>query len=600
MKRFCQECGHEAKMSDNMCTNCGTKLIDIQQPEQVQVTTAQSQTRTSAPAKPQKAKKPMSKQRKIILSAVGALALLLIGFTIWANMYFSKDATENRFFKAIENEDAGQLEKLLMHENGTAATKSEVEAFLKLADTLKKNELEDFISVQPEGKFIGIFQMHKVEAVDQYAYYYGPSDGLHMKFNQTEVKDKKDSEGITYGPLLPGIYKVNVSLDNDFGKSTTDIELELANVDSAEVWMDELPIGEASVYVMNYDSYLMEDSYLLVNDHKVEIDEYGDSDYFGPIFLDGSQKVKVVVNYPWGEVESEAYPIESSYFEVDAALVTEEGLEEIKKTLLTFGEEMQNAKAQLSTDVFTSATDILKEDFLYFEIDPLVQESLFYTGKLNKVDINEEATWFYDGLLMIHTMFDYSYAFFGAGENPPALEDDELHSYVGLAYDETAKEWKVSYIEMSNHEAVEPTDTLEGSGKVYEPSEDAVSAMQTNGLRQELQEFMEIYSYASVDAINYGDISYMSFYLTSDGPRYKEAEDYIEYLVDKGIYEEFVSTQVVDVIDNGNGTLNVKTLDEIIIYYPDSEAAKTYETVTEVVNEDGLWKVNKLISTTEI
>ncbi|CAM5183293.1 Membrane protein YvbJ OS=Ureibacillus acetophenoni OX=614649 GN=SAMN05877842_104108 PE=4 SV=1 [Ureibacillus acetophenoni] len=600
MKRFCQECGHEAKMSDKMCTNCGTKLIEIQQPEQTQATTSQSQTRTNAPAKPHKAKKPMSKQQKIIIGAVGALAVLLIGFSIWANMYFSKDSTENRFYKAIENEDAGQLEKLLMHENGSAATKSEVEAFLKLAKTLKKNELEDFISVEKEGKFIGIFEMHKVEAVDQYAYYYGPTDGLAMKFNKTEVKDKKDSEGIKYGPLLPGIYTVNVSLDNNFGKSTTDIELELANLYSGEVWMDELPIGEASVYVMNYDSYVMEDSYLLVNDHKVEIDEYGDSDYFGPIFLDGSQKVKVVVNYPWGEVESEEYPLESSYIEVDAAFVTEAALEEIKDTLLTFGEEMQNAKAQLSTDVFTSATDVLKEDFLYYEIDPLVQENLFYTGMLNKVDINEEATWFYDGLLMIHTMFDYSYAFFEAGEDLPALEDYELHSYVGLAFDETAKEWKVSYIEMSNHEAVEATATLEGSGKVYEPSANAVTAMATNALRAELQEFMEIYSYASINAINYGDISYMSPYLSASGPRYKEAKDYIAYLVNEGITEEFISTQVVDIVDNGNGTYNVKTVDEVIIYYPDSESFKTFETVSEVINENGSWKVNKLISTTEM
>ncbi|CAM5221699.1 hypothetical protein UACE39S_02857 [Ureibacillus acetophenoni] len=68
---------------------------------------------------------------------------------------------------------------------------------------------------------------------------------------------------------------------------------------------------------------------------------------------------------------------------------------------------------------------------------------------------------------------------------------------------------------MSNHEAVEATATLEGSGKVYEPSADAVTAMATNALRAELQEFMEIYSYASIDAINYGDISYMSPYLSA-------------------------------------------------------------------------------------
>ncbi|WP_449445342.1 TcaA NTF2-like domain-containing protein [Ureibacillus acetophenoni] len=49
------------------------------------------------------------------------------------------------------------------------------------------------------------------------------------------------------------------------------------------------------------------------------------------------------------------------------------------------------------------------------------------------------------------------------------------------------------------------------------------------------------------------------------------------YLVNEGITEEFISTQVVDIVDNGNGTYDVKTVDEVIIYYPDSESFKTLE-----------------------
>jgi len=591
MKRFCQECGHEAKISDKMCTNCGTKLIEMEQP---------LPSTQQTPVKPQKEKKPMSKQQKIIFSVVGILAILLIGFSIWANMYFSKDSTENRFFKAVDDKDAAQLEQLLMHENGSVASKGEVEAFLKLADDLKDDELKDLVSFKPEGKFIGIFQKYKAEAIDQYAYYDGPTDGLKMKFNNSDAKDKKDQDGIKYGPLLPGIYTVNVSLDNDFGKSNTDLELELSNLHSDEVWMDELPIGEASIYVLNYDSDLMSESYVLVNGKKVEIDEYGDSAYFGPIFLDGSQSAKIVANYPWGEVESEAFPIDSSYLEFNASMVSTEELDSIKDTLLTFGEEMQNAKAQLSTDVFTTATDTLKEDFLSFEIDPLVQGNVYYTGKLNKVDLNEDALWFYDGLLVIHTMFDYSYAFYSAGEEPPEMEDYELHSYVGLQYDETDKDFKVSYIEVSNHEAVEPTDTLQGSGKVYQPDEKVAATIETNSLRAELQQFIEHYTNACVDAINYGDFSMMTPYISLDGPRYNEAKDYIDYLVEKGITEELVSTSVVNVVDKGNGVYEVTTHEEFIIYYPDDEANKAFETVVEVRNENGSWKVYKLISTTEI
>ncbi len=593
MKRFCQECGHEANMSDKMCTNCGTKLIEIEQMQQ-------PSQHVQSQVKPQREKKPMSKQQKIIISVVGALAILLIGFSIWANMYFSKDSTEKRFYLAVENQDGAKLENLLIHEDGSSATTGEINAFLKLADDLNDAELKDLVSVEPEGKFIGIFQMYKVFAVDQFAFYYGLTDGLDLKFNQTEIKNKKDSDGLTYGPLLPGIYTVNVSLDNDFGKSTTDFELELADEYSDDIWMEELPIGEANVYVQNYDSEMMSELHLLVNNTRVEVDEYGDSAPFGPIFLDGSTEVEVVANYPWGEVKSKPIPIDSSYLDVDAAFVTSDQLDSMKETLLTFGEEMQNAKAQLTTDVFTTATDILKDDFLLYEIDPLVEYNMFYNGKLNKIDINGDDLWFYDGLLMMHTMFDYSQAFYVAGEEPPSMEDFQLHSYVGFAYDSTSKEWNVSYIEESGYDEVVVTDTLKGSGTVYEPGEDAISNMETGSLNAELQYFMELYTMASIDAINFRDMSFVSDYLTSDGPRYNEAADYIDYLDEKGITEEYLSTQVVDVVDNGNGSYQVTTIEEFIIYYPDSEAEKSFETVTEVRNENGSWKIHKLISTTEI
>nr|WP_106784439.1 hypothetical protein [Lysinibacillus timonensis] len=593
MKRFCQECGHEAKMSDNMCTNCGTKLIKIEVPQQH---TQPVQTRTTPP----KEKKPMSKRQKIIIGVVSSLAILLIGFSVWANIYFSKDSTEKRFFKALEDRNAAQLVNMMMHEDGSAVTQSEADAFIKLVEDISDDAIEAYVSIEKEGKFLGIFQSHKVSAIDQYAYYDGPTDGVKLKFNSSEVNEKKEDDGITYGPLIPGIYTVEASLNNDFGESKTDIELELSNPYSEDVWMDELPIGEASVYIWNYDSEWMADSFLLVNDHQVEIDEYGDSEYFGPVFLDGSAKAKVVVNYPWGEVTSKSFSIDSNYIEVDAPIVSDEELEKVKTSLLTFGEEMQNAKAQLNTDIFTGVTDIFSDDFLYYEIDPLVEANMFYSARLNKMEIDSSSMWIEDGLLMVHTLIDYSYAFYGPNEEVPSLEDDQLNVYVGLQYDNESKNWLVSYLEPTYYSEVEAKETLEGSGTVYAPDAAAVSAMETSGLRAELQAFMKEYTIASVDAINYSDFNYMKSYLTTDGSRYKEAKDYIAYLKDSGISEEFVSTAVVDVVDNGDGSYNVKTVEEFIIYYPDSEEAKTFETICQVKLVDGSWKVHQLISTTEI
>src|SRR5690606_26480146 len=105
--------------------NCGTKIIDMNEKQQ-----SASQSKLNTEMKLPKGKQPMSKQQKILINVVGALAVLIIGFSVWANLYFSKDSTENRFYKAIENKDSEQLEQLLIHENGSSATKSELDAFI--------------------------------------------------------------------------------------------------------------------------------------------------------------------------------------------------------------------------------------------------------------------------------------------------------------------------------------------------------------------------------------------------------------------------------------------------------------------------------------
>ncbi|WP_408056744.1 TcaA NTF2-like domain-containing protein [Ureibacillus massiliensis] len=58
--------------------------------------------------------------------------------------------------------------------------------------------------------------------------------------------------------------------------------------------------------------------------------------------------------------------------------------------------------------------------------------------------------------------------------------------------------------------------------------------------------------------------------------------------------------KVTDVVDLGNGSFEVTTVEEFIIYYPDNEQYKTFSTVCEVQNSNGRFKVDKLISTTEI
>lgn len=541
MKRFCQQCGQEAKLAHKVCIHCGTRLPELKQPESIETNQTpdyqnQPNTYEDQAVVPQKRKQPMQKKKKIILitlfSILGAVIISIIGLSIWAMIHFSEGSTNKRFLQAIENEDIKKLTELLSHEDGSSIAEGEAKALISLANEIGNNELNEFVSIKPDDKFLGIFQIHSVFTKDQYAFYHMQTDGLELQFNSTTVKPTNENDGVLYGPLSPGIYTVNVQLHNNFGESTTQFELYLADGYSEQVWMDELPISEADVYVTNYSSEWTSDNiYLLINGQKVPVNEYGEAETFGPIFIDGSTKGKVVTSFPWGEVSSGEFAIESSYTEVTAAIVSEENLESIKTTIFNLGEQMANAKASLSSDVLTSANDVFKEDFQVIEIDYLIENGIFYSGMLEKIDIDRESLWFYDDLLMIPVSFYYNDAVYTLDEEP-TLSGTELNSSIGLKYNEETQDWIVNYLEFSN-EAAYPTDTIEGSKSLYEPSEETIQSSVSGSVRSEIQNFMEQYTMASVEAVNMRSITPVKNYMTTDGPRYQEAKDYIAYLKDR-------------------------------------------------------------------
>ena len=88
--------------------------------------------------------------------------------------------------------------------------------------------------------------------------------------------------------------------------------------------------------------------------------------------------------------------------------------------------------------------------------------------------------------------------------------------------------------------------------------------------------------------------------MTDDGPRKKEAKDYIVYLESKGITEQFIDVTVEKVEAVGTTTWQVTTTDEFIIYNPDGSKNKKYTTVVTVKQVDGDWLVHELLSTVEI
>ncbi|WHY85460.1 hypothetical protein QNH39_23060 [Neobacillus novalis] len=87
--------------------------------------------------------------------------------------------------------------------------------------------------------------------------------------------------------------------------------------------------------------------------------------------------------------------------------------------------------------------------------------------------------------------------------------------------------------------------------------------------KEQMYIFMSEYVSRSVQAFNARDFSMISSYLSPTGPGYAETEKYIAHLEQKGITEEFVNLEILDMQVTETG-FKVTTREEYNIFYQDS------------------------------
>lgn len=582
MKVFCQECGHPLNDGDVVCIECGTKVI---------------QTPSSS-----KRKSPMTKKQKTYFSIIGAIIVLLIGFSVWSNAYFSKESTSKRFTEAVGQKDTKALLNLIVHEDGSEIISIEAEALVKLVDREGKRSIEDFFSIQPHGKFWGIFQQHKVEMINQYAYFEGPLAPLTFQFNKETMKEEDRGDYfVLFGPLSPGIYDVETKFENEFGTGLTTSEIYLSSYEGEHSWITvDLPISEVMFDIGNYSAPAMKKVSVIVNEVEIPVVADGKTEAIGPILLDGSQTAKIIVEYPWGEITSEDMVIESEHQYITAEVLTKEQEIEVANLLLQFGEELAEAKATNSIDVFTTITDNNKEIIQNQMLDYYINNDIYYSGEIEQMSMDADVVQLLEDrpALNVNAELLYKEANYSI-TNTPEFGSKIYTFEFELMYDEQQKKWFIN--SEGNWGNVEnPTHVLKGSGVVHSPNSESLKIAKVDVVKEELKRFMESYLYASVDAINYHSIAYVENYMTKDGTALKESEDYIAYLEEKGITEEVLSTSVEKVEEIDTDIWQVTYTAEYRIFYPDKELVKKFHTVCIVKKVDGQWLAHELVSTEEV
>jgi len=339
---------------------------------------------------------------------------------------------------------------------------------------------------------------------------------------------------------------------------------------------------------------------VIVNEVEIPVDVEGVTEFIGPILLDGTQKAKIVVEYPWGEVASENMMIDSEHQYLSATIFTKEQETEIANLFLQFGEELAKAKATNSIDVFTTITDDNKEIIQDQMLNYYINNDVYYSGQIEQMNMDANLVELLEDrpALYVNAELEYKEANYSITETPEF--ESQLYPFVfEITYDEQQKKWLIQS-EYERGYVDNPTHVLKGSGTVHEPNGEKITTAKVEHVKNELDVFMESYVYASVDAINYHSIAYVENLMTKDGPAVKESEDYISYLEEKDISEEVLSISVEKVEEKDIDLWEVTYIAEYRIFYPDKELVKKFNTVTTVKKVDGQWLAHELISTEEL
>ncbi len=617
---FCNECGTQLKEGAAFCPSCGT-VVKGKAPATTQI--------SQQPVPAQK----MTKKTKMLLIGIGAAVILLFGAYKTGETLTDKNRMIESFEKALIDGDHKKVAKLL-HSDDPQLTISEssVKGFVSyykkhpdevsdLIDNLEEqseyldnhtyrssNDLIDFfaegnldngvINLKKDGKTALFFDKYSLEVEEVFVTITTNYKDTQLSFDGKEIgKADEDDFQHTYGPYLPGNYKVQATLKTDFVDLKRSENVSLVNSGN-EVELDMYLDGEdVTVNLNSFDPSVK--AALFIDGKDVKIDPIK-TPTFGPVLVDGSMNIQVEATLPWGKVKTAEIPITDS--EVSVNLGQSSELQDvIFNQIATYSTENLVAFTTGSTNKLTTVTDGYK-DVIAESIAYSQEMEQYYKGQYlgTKFALDSLNVYFSDDKWVadVEVLQSYNEGLYYEGETPE-LEKVEVNRRYSLEYNDKQKKWLINGMDSSFGYGTDYVKEIkEKEPKMYQTNW-GNSTISTVATTDEIASFVEEYMYASVAAINAEDFSLVEGYIDPSGKKYNEQKEYTAYLNEKGITEDLLSIEIEEVKKLDDTTYQVTSFDEYTIYQQDgSEEDASYKTVQNVkILPDGSFGINELIST---
>lgn len=553
----------------------------------------------SSPSSNEGKSTPKTLKQKIIYSVVGILSICLISSIMFGNSYYAKEKVEQRFIKALQDKKIAKLESMIIHEDDSTVDEPEVKALLKYVKEYGISAIKGEVKVKPSGSILGVVNKNKISFSDYYAQIVDGPKGLAFTFDQKSFpKTRADEKTVQYGPLIPGIYNVKATLNNEFGKSSKKFNI---TIQDSNVSMDNhINFFNDSLEIYGFYSNTMKNAKIEANGQRISVDNDGYTDVIGPVISGSKLDLQFSATMPWGERTSNLLLEDDSNI-VYPAITNDSDNKEIEKTVTQFFEQRMQYLAQEKATVLTTTTNDLKSD--------IIEDSLYrggsFAGKVNtiyfntsQISINDEV----ENSIDIHTKVDaeYGYSDYDAVEQ---LDPHTDYYLLTLTYNPSNKKWLVSDLIDEEASDEKMSGVMEGKKKVYKPITrlENMGDLKNASNDQLVASFETILSNAYsnyVYAVNNNDFDSITDLYIKNGPSYKETKKAIPTYYDKGIQEEFLSVSVKDVqLDDDTAT--VTSEDQYVIDNPEKgKKVQTFHTKTILKYSDNGWKLYKLISTT--
>lgn len=487
--RFCKECGAALKENVEFCKECGTPVKKGASAQTIPQTTAVT-------------KKPLSKKtKKLIIAGVAAVAVLFGGYKLGESLTSKEKKIEKLQTALIEKNEEDLAKILVSTDKRLDVDKDSIQGLMKLINENPDNVTTIIETLTEQAEYYdlddqtmtadksyrdtllskGLFNLKKngkTFLYDKYEITIRPVYvSISTNYKDTELKidgenvatSDSDNYSKKIGPYLPGYYNVKATLDNDYVKNiTSEQEIIITPEDDQyfDVYLD------ADTVTIDSDLRGQDISAkVLINGEETDINPFVEEE-FGPILIDGSLKMQVKAEMPWGQIKSTEIPIDDNYISVD--FESDETFQKnIIDTVVLSAKEWSTAYTSGDVSKMTTYTKSKNEE-LKEQIEEAKEYGNFYKGSYLGTTIDLESLNLYKEddywKAEVSVQEKYNSDSYYEGESPE-LEDEENNLDYYLVYDEESKKWLIDDSYSSWY--------FDGDEEVYEHTEEKPEVLTT-------------------------------------------------------------------------------------------------------------------------